>query len=552
MIFLSAVPDEYYFIWQIKIQLFNFSKLGIQREDIHIIIGYDRDQGLSNHFAQFIEEYEGYASFFSYPDKRIVKRYPSSIRPNIIKQHFFRFNSLSKSVIFYHDSDIVFSHLPDFEPFLDDEVIYVSDTKSYTGSDYILSFGEVVLDEMCEVVGIDKQTVIDNELNSGGAQYILKHVDYEFWNKIEIDSEALYALLIDNREKYALNFEERTGTPKNEYKFIQDWCSDMWAILWNLFKMRAVKVVEQLHFTWPHDPLEDWDKFAIFHNSGVTEINKRHFFKGQYKELTPAFEYFDGFDNQCCGFKYAELIAEADQYTLHKLPDCAFLMVTDAADTQEKNNVLSAIKHIKKFFEARIMLVELGDHEQLRNEVFGIDDLIYHHEHADVHTIASASNKYIRELSSDIVINYNPSSIIFPDQILKTVVLLRSDPLGMRIPYNNALLVSHLQSAFFNNHSKLNYLSKKKSSLQKEVSVFSNMTHLFTRKLFLDSQGYDENSLNRFSAHKQFCRKMLRNGIGIYFDPGVSFNLYQVKSPKENREILNGVPLSGRIKMLVD
>jgi hypothetical protein len=42
---------------------------------------------------------------------------------------------------------------------------------------------------MCEIVGID--TIIPKLMNSnsGGAQYILKNIDWQYWEKVELDSE---------------------------------------------------------------------------------------------------------------------------------------------------------------------------------------------------------------------------------------------------------------------------------------------------------------------------------------------------------------------------
>lgn len=70
MIYLSAQPDQYYFIWQLEIQLFNFHKLGIARENIHVLIGYDKTVGLSEDFKNLIKQYENISSFFAYPDIR--------------------------------------------------------------------------------------------------------------------------------------------------------------------------------------------------------------------------------------------------------------------------------------------------------------------------------------------------------------------------------------------------------------------------------------------------------------------------------------------------
>jgi hypothetical protein len=46
MIYLSAQPDDYYFLWQLKLQLFNFNRLGIRPNNIHVLIGYNKERGV--------------------------------------------------------------------------------------------------------------------------------------------------------------------------------------------------------------------------------------------------------------------------------------------------------------------------------------------------------------------------------------------------------------------------------------------------------------------------------------------------------------------------
>lgn len=105
MIFLSAQPDDFYFLWQLQLQLYNFNCLGIRPENIHVLIGYHPDRGLSREFSDFIDHCRK-ASFFTYPDNRPSKTYLPSIRPHIIAQHFDKHPRLQKETIFYHDSDV--------------------------------------------------------------------------------------------------------------------------------------------------------------------------------------------------------------------------------------------------------------------------------------------------------------------------------------------------------------------------------------------------------------------------------------------------------------
>ena len=151
--------------------------------------------------------------------------YISSVRPNILKQHFFKYKELSKETFLYHDCDIAFTRKPNFKKFLNDDIWYLSDTNSYINYDYVISKGEDIYDRMCTIVGLDKTIPVKNNLHSGGAQYLIKNVNYKFWSKVENDSERLYKeITFMNNEKINLD---------NSYHPLQIWCADMWAVLWN-------------------------------------------------------------------------------------------------------------------------------------------------------------------------------------------------------------------------------------------------------------------------------------------------------------------------------
>jgi hypothetical protein len=114
MIFLSSQPDNFYFLWQLQLQLFNFRSLGIVDADIHILLGYDLDKGLSLEFYRFTSDNPS-VNIHAYPDTRKSKLYAPSIRWHIIAKHFEKFPVLQKETIFHHDSDLVFKSLPDFD-----------------------------------------------------------------------------------------------------------------------------------------------------------------------------------------------------------------------------------------------------------------------------------------------------------------------------------------------------------------------------------------------------------------------------------------------------
>lgn len=189
MIFISSQPDEYFFLWQLEIQIYNFISVGIAPQDIHILIGYDPQKGLDEEFQLFID-INKHVNICSYPDTRISKLYPPSLRWHIIAKHLRAFPELQKAAIFHHDSDIVFKRLPDFDLLMHNDIWYASDTRSYLSSSYIKSKVDTeIFGKMCEIVGVSPDEVEKDDCNAGGAQYLIKGMSLEFLEKMERDSE---------------------------------------------------------------------------------------------------------------------------------------------------------------------------------------------------------------------------------------------------------------------------------------------------------------------------------------------------------------------------
>jgi hypothetical protein len=140
--------------------------------------------------------------------------------------------------------------------------------------------------------------------NSGGAQYILKYIDAEYWEKVEKDSEQLYYQITQ------LNNQKKVDD--STYHELQIWCADMWAVLWNgWLRGNETKVVPEMDFSWATDPIKRWEETTIFHNAGVTDIG-RYFYKGIYQNQLP-YNIEDTFDEQFCSKLYFNEIKETAQ-----------------------------------------------------------------------------------------------------------------------------------------------------------------------------------------------------------------------------------------------
>ena len=96
---------------------------------------------------------------------------------------------------------------------------------------------------MLNIAEVEEDLFKRNMFSSGGAQTIMKNVDWVFWQKVYILSEKLFTELTElNRQKVK---EDPT------HHALQIWCADMWALLFTAWKLgHETKVDKMLEFTW--------------------------------------------------------------------------------------------------------------------------------------------------------------------------------------------------------------------------------------------------------------------------------------------------------------
>jgi hypothetical protein len=118
--------------------------------------------------------------------------YLSIIRPHILRQHFERFPELKHKTLFYHDQDIIFNYLPDFETLSRDQINYQSDTSGYLDYNYLLNKekqGNIpnneAINKLAQIGGISPEVIEHYKGNTGGAQNLLKNIDAAFWGDVE-------------------------------------------------------------------------------------------------------------------------------------------------------------------------------------------------------------------------------------------------------------------------------------------------------------------------------------------------------------------------------
>lgn len=311
VVFICAQPDVPYFHWQVEVFINNAMKNGINPNWIEIVFGYDGIPSAEG--MDLARRYPYVRVFFYKKDKINDYGYIPVIRPNILSKHFAAYPELSNENIFYHDSDIIFRELPNFDILTNDNIWYLSDTVSYIGSDYIKSKSEDLFIEMCNIAGIDSDLVSSNNENSGGAQYLMKGIDSEFWKEVEFISLDLYKYMSE-REASERDTMEESQIPS--YNPIQKWCADMWAVLWcGLKRGNQVRISDELGFSWgSFYGTSEWKRHKIMHNAGVVDNSGgKIFYKGEFIDKSPWEADFSGIDDKHNTYNYVQAILYAKE-----------------------------------------------------------------------------------------------------------------------------------------------------------------------------------------------------------------------------------------------
>lgn len=311
MIFISAQPDTVYFHWQISLYIYQFAKHGILKY-IRAVVGYQSKP--SDFIIKLKEKYPN--NIFWYKDTRENKSYIPSIRPHILAKYFKEYPE-GKNV-FYHDSDIFLVKLPKFELMLNDNIAHLSDTRSYIGYDYLKNCSARykskhpelpeldIFNKMCKIIGINPMIVKNNQNNTGGAQYLLKNIDWQYWDRCEKKCVELHLFFNDYVKKYPINHH------------IQKWCVDMWVVLWEYWKLSRNTIIHKdLDFSWGTSTINDYHNKNIFHLAGITnKNNKDKFHKAKYNKKNVFDEYikdpniFNHVSPKNATFEYVKVLKE--------------------------------------------------------------------------------------------------------------------------------------------------------------------------------------------------------------------------------------------------
>jgi hypothetical protein len=275
LIFISAQPSDFKFTWQIDVQCWNFRELGISKQ--YQVLIYVSNENDLKEWNRLIKKYPE-VQFFFYYDKGVdLKTYIPQLRPHILKQHFEKYD-LKDKTFFYLDSDVIFRELPDFKTLLKDDICWQSNTSSYLDYNYLIAKekqgnipNNLAVKKMAEIGRITPEIIQSYTGKTGGAQYLLKNIDADFWGDVE-------RICIDIRKNFThVSLLERNEDSfntvyfQNEDSGFQSWCADMWAVNFSLWKRNKITDIhKELDFTWATDNVDKWFENKIYHDAGGT------------------------------------------------------------------------------------------------------------------------------------------------------------------------------------------------------------------------------------------------------------------------------------------
>ena len=232
---------------------------------------------------------------FIFRDEREQKHYIPTLKIHGVRKYLQHDNKQQDLMLI--DSDVIFREPINYSLFTEDNTVYCSDTKGYLGYQYLKTKGDVIIQDMCDFMGIPFEYVVDKNDKSGGAQLYYKGVKnlLGYFKEVEIMSPKLYDLMVKH-------------PTYNDYKpTIQSWTAEMWAVLWLLWKRDVdTEIHEELDFRWATDNINKWETTKILHMAGVTSTMDDKFYKGNFIRKSPFNEDFSFIKDHSITKKYIE------------------------------------------------------------------------------------------------------------------------------------------------------------------------------------------------------------------------------------------------------
>ena len=292
---ITCCENKLLYTWQVRVLCFNYREHKLS-DKLQVLVFVKLNEKALNQWQEIQRDYPEVEIFFYLDNEDIFSRvieplgYFPLIRPYLLSNHFVSLPQLEDKAIFYTDPDCLFTKKIDFDKYLTDDIVYQSDCKWYIGSEYFDSkirdvkpeckedYMKIdVLNEAAKLIGIDRKVCEVNFDNSGGAQSLLKGVDWVFFVELFNNCIKLYEFFHHSKGGINAKFFE------NENAGFQTWAiSDMNGLLWGLWKNKIkTECPEEFDFAWNTSGIDDIKRFSIYHDAGwcgdITSFNKHSF-----------------------------------------------------------------------------------------------------------------------------------------------------------------------------------------------------------------------------------------------------------------------------------
>ncbi len=314
---ISCVTNEKRFAWETAVYLYNLTSLGYK--DIHILIFVKKDEHPISDWVDLIVKFPDVEWKFYIDTNNIYKvsqafNYTPLYRFWLLQEYFREHPNLKDEAILYTDTDIILTKYLDFSPFLEDDINYLSWTGSKDRMDNYLwqryfdaKLNQVnpskieqykkldILARLGFICNTTREHITENNPNTGGAQYLLKNIDSQFWTDCFNTCSEIKLYLSGINQ----TFMKGNSPQDRENNGFQSFCSDMWALLYNLWGHGySTSCPVEMDFAWSTDRIERVDEVYFIHNAGILpgpnkvafeneQVVAPLFFKGRYSNTTP-------------------------------------------------------------------------------------------------------------------------------------------------------------------------------------------------------------------------------------------------------------------------
>lgn len=315
---LSCVTDSARFLWEGRVFLYNLREHGYA-DKTTLLIFQQRHKFMEDFSPEWkqLEEDFPETEFVYYKDIANITRicqifhYIPLFRLYVLQEYFRKHPELEQDAILYIDSDIIFTKSIDFTPFLNDDINYVSWTGNPERTDNYLwqpyFDGKIqqvvpekleqykkldVLGKVAHICGTTREAITQNNPNIGGAQYLLKNINAQFWTDC-FNRCCEVKLYLEDINRIFMVGETATEKENNGY---QSFVSDMLVILFGLIaRGDSILAPKELDFAWSTDLRERADECFVIHNAGIGSDTSARIAFQKNEDGTPKYETFPVF-----------------------------------------------------------------------------------------------------------------------------------------------------------------------------------------------------------------------------------------------------------------